>query len=104
MNSYDLIKEAFLKRSDEFSDRFLPGALEFAGYKSGKINLVFFLVLKAKQTCSLNYKIGIQSVVPNLISTTLTTYNNLPPFLFQPYFRPLTLMNGKKTNDLQYKL
>ena len=92
LNSYDLIKEAFLKRSDEFSDRFLPGAIEFADYKSGK----------SKPTSQIT-KSGLSRLFPIGFSITFD-HNNPPPFLFQPYFKPLTVMNGRKTNDSQYRL
>ena len=39
LSSYDAIKEAFLTRGDDFSDRSMTG-LEFTGWEDGKMILL----------------------------------------------------------------
>ena len=51
LNSYDLIKEAFLKRSDEFSDRLLPGAKDFVEYDSGEIFFSWYHICTISEKC-----------------------------------------------------
>ena len=63
LNTYDVVKEAFLKRGEDFSDRALPGFDTFLDYRSGND---FYFKFKSIRNIQISQnKFSVQGIVRN---------------------------------------